>query len=182
MVTFYGVLGGGGSICKCSVLLSACGSDNVWIKLHGPLSSLSTQIDLSCLSFEGHQFQGKKAIMDKLNVSSCRCPPQQQRRRCRTVFPIGGGAGANKPSALLVAAISHDKPGRSSCFRVVVLIFSSFCAAPESSFHKDRAYYNSTGPPADSRPVHREYGGRTAEGRCTSSPPVNLTFMAAKLS
>ncbi|TNN01050.1 nuclear transport factor 2 [Takifugu flavidus] len=31
----------------------------------GQLASL--YIDLSCLSFEGHQFQGKKAIMDKLN-------------------------------------------------------------------------------------------------------------------
>lgn len=119
--------------------------------------------------------------MDKLNVSSCRCPPPISNADGVEQFSLWGG-GANKPSALLVAAISHDKPGRSPCFRVVVLIFSSFCAAPESSFHKDRAYYNSTGPPAHSRPVHREYGGRTAEGRCTSSPPLSLTFRPAKLS
>lgn len=51
-------------------------------KLPSPLS-FSIQIDVSCLSFEGHQFQGKKAIMDKLNVSLSVHPAQKQ---CRQYF------------------------------------------------------------------------------------------------
>lgn len=39
-----------------------------------PFVFFSIQIDVSCLSFEGHQFQGKKAIMDKLNVSYLQIP------------------------------------------------------------------------------------------------------------
>lgn len=58
-----------------------------------------TQIDLSCLSFEGHQFQGKKAIMDKLNVSSCRCHPTAKPTVLNTCgFPyVSGGGGQTSP-------------------------------------------------------------------------------------
>lgn len=65
------------------VLLSVCGVSNKGsVKLPSPLS-FSIQIDVSCLSFEGHQFQGKKAIMDKLNVSLSVNPAQKQ---CRQYF------------------------------------------------------------------------------------------------
>lgn len=117
--------------------------------------------------------------MDKLNVSFCKADGVEQLWFSLRELGGGRGVGANKPSALLVAAVSHDIRGRRSCLRLVVLILSSLCA-PESSFHKDRAYNNGTGPPAHSRPVHREYGGRTAEGRCTSSSPVTLTSLESK--
>lgn len=53
-----------------------------------------------------------------------------------------------------------------------VLLFS--LCVPESSFHKDRAYNNSTGSPSHSRPVHHEYGDRTAEGTFTFNIQIIL--------
>lgn len=71
---------------KCDNLLhlrlSVASHKKGTVKLPG-LLSFSIQIDVSCLSFEGHQFQGKKAIMDKLNVSLSVNPTQQQ---CRQYF------------------------------------------------------------------------------------------------
>lgn len=95
MVTFYGVWGGGPYANAQSCCQSVVCDDKGWIKLHGRLLSFSTQIDLSCLSFEGHQFQGKKAIMDKLNVSFCRCHPTAKLTVLNSCgFPyVSSGAG-----------------------------------------------------------------------------------------
>lgn len=88
-------VGGGPYANAQSCCQSVVCDDKGWIKLHGRLLSFSTQIDLSCLSFEGHQFQGKKAIMDKLNVSFCRCHPTAKLTVLNSCgFPyVSSGAG-----------------------------------------------------------------------------------------
>lgn len=135
------------------VCLSVCG-----VSLKGPIKlpgllSFSIQIDVSCLSFEGHQFQGKKAIMDKLNVS--------------LHSSNADGVFISWFEMYIFAVIL----GFLLCLLWICVLKSDFyfyfflaLCVTESSLHKNRAYYNSTRPPTNPRLQRHEYGGRTAEG------------------